>query len=100
MNLLLVFIMINGVWVRIQVNFCFDVQCVENEYVRWVGKVVIWLVGSIGMEDIRINVYLLDYDNILLGSVVVFLMDVSIVNGQNNVVDFVVDFILGDVEGI
>lgn len=99
-NLSLVSITTNGVRARIQANFRLDAQRVENEHVRRVGKAATWLVGSIGTEDTRINVYLPDYDNILLGSAAVPSMDVSIANGQNNAVDFVADLIPGDAEGI
>ena len=99
-NLSLVSITSNGVRARIQANFRLDAQRVANEHVRRVGRAVTWLVGALGTEETRINVYLPEYNDILLGTAAVPSLSVSIVDGRNNAVDFVADLAPGDAEGI
>ncbi|KXX81205.1 hypothetical protein MMYC01_201399 [Madurella mycetomatis] len=99
-NLSLVSITSNGVRARIQANFRLDAQRVGNEHVRRVGKAATWLVGELGTEETKINVYLPEYDNILLGTASVPPLTVRIADGHNNAVDFVADLVPGDAEGI
>lgn len=99
-NLSLESITSNGVRARIQANFRLDAQRVVNEHVRRVGRAATWLVGELGTGATTIDVYLPDYDNVLLGSAGVPPLRVSIVDGRNTAVDFVADLIPGDAEGI
>jgi hypothetical protein len=99
-NLSLVSITANGVRARIQANFRLDAQRVGNQHVRRVGRAVTWLVGALGTEETKINVYLPEYNDILLGTAAVPSLSVSIVDGRNNAVDFVADLAPGDAEGI
>ncbi|AEO71622.1 a551c57f-a62b-414d-9d7e-566b1074c519 [Thermothielavioides terrestris] len=99
-NLSLDSITSNGVRVRIQADFRLEAQRVENEHVRRVGRAVTWLVGELGADETKINVYLPDYDDLLLGTAVVPPLTVSIVDGRNNAVDFAADLVPGDAEGI
>lgn len=99
-NLSLESITTNGVRARIQANFRLDGQRVGNKHVRRVGKATTWLVGSLATEETKINVYLPDYDNILLGTATIPPLTVSIADGHNNAVDFVADLVPGDAAGI
>jgi hypothetical protein len=99
-NLSLVSITPNGVRARIQANFRLDAQRVENEHVRRVGRAATWLVGELGTEETKINVYLPEYNNVMLGTAAVPPLKVSIADGRNNAVDFVADLVPGDAEGI
>ncbi|KAK4154135.1 hypothetical protein C8A00DRAFT_14719 [Chaetomidium leptoderma] len=99
-NLSLVSLTSNGVRARIQANFRLDGQRVANEHVRRVGRAATWLVGELGTEATKINVFLPEYENILLGVAGVPPLRVSIVDGRNNAVDFVADLAPGDAEGI
>ncbi|KAL2135641.1 hypothetical protein VTI74DRAFT_7591 [Chaetomium olivicolor] len=99
-NLSLVSITSNGVRARIQANFRLEAQRVASSHVRRIGKAATWLVGELGTEEMKINVFLPDYDNTLLGTAGVPPLRVSIVDGRNNAVDFVADLIPGDAEGI
>lgn len=99
-NLSLVSITADGVRARIQANFRLDAQRVTNDHVRRVGKAATWLVGELGTGETKINVYLPEYGDILLGTAGVPSLRVSIVDGRNNAVDFVADLIPGDAEGI
>lgn len=99
-NLSLVSITSNGIRARIQANFRLDAQRVTNEHARRVGKAATWLVRELGTEETKINVYLPDYNNMLLGSASVPPLKVSVVEGRNNAVDFVADLAPGDADGI
>lgn len=99
-NLSLVSITSNGVRARIQANFRLDAQRVENEHVRRVGRAATWLLGELGTEETKINVYLPEYNNVMLGTAGVPPLKVSIADGHNNAVDFVADLVPGDAEGI
>ncbi|KAK4166193.1 hypothetical protein QBC43DRAFT_206527 [Cladorrhinum sp. PSN259] len=99
-NLSLVSITTNGVRARIQANFRLDAQRVENIHVRRVGRAATWLVGQLATEETKINIYLPDYDNVLLGTAAVPGLTVSIEDGRNNEVDIEADLIPGEAEGI
>jgi len=99
-NLSLVSITPNGVRARVQANFRVDAQRVESDHVRRVGRAVSWLAGQLGAEETKINVYLPDFNNVLLGSAGVPPLRVTILDGHNNEVDFVADLIPGDADGI
>jgi hypothetical protein len=99
-NLSLVSITPDGVRARIQANFRLDAQRVMNEHVRRVGRAATWLVGELGTGETKLNVYLPEYGDILLGTAGVPPLKVSIVDGRNNAVDFVADLTPGDAEGI
>jgi len=99
-NLALESITADGVRARIQANFRLDGQRVSNEHVRRVGRAATWLVGQLGTEETKINVYLPEYNNILLGTAGLPPLVVSVMDGRNNEVDFVADLIPGDANGI
>jgi hypothetical protein len=99
-NLELVSITSDGVRARIQADFRLDAQRVANAHVRRVGRAATWLVGELGTEETKINVYLPEYNNVLLGTAGVPPLRVGIRDGHNNAVDFVADLIPGDAEGI
>lgn len=99
-NLALESITTDGVRARIQANFRLEGRRVQDEHVRRVGRAATWLVGKLGTEETRINVYLPEYNNILLGTAGVPPLTVNIADGQNTVMDFVADLIPGDAEGI
>ncbi|KAK3985795.1 hypothetical protein QBC44DRAFT_345051 [Cladorrhinum sp. PSN332] len=99
-NLSLVSITTNGVRARIQANFRLDAQRVENIHVRRVGRAATWLVGQLGTEETKINIYLPEYNNVLLGTAAVPGLTVTIEDGRNNEVDIEADLIPGEAEGI
>jgi hypothetical protein len=99
-NLSLVSITTNGVRVRIQANLRLDAQCVANDHVRRVGRAATWLVGELGTEETKINVFLPEYDNLLLGTATVPPLTIKIADGRNNAMDFEADLAPGDAEGI
>lgn len=98
-NLSLESITTHGVRARIQANFKLDGSKVRNEHIRMVGSVATWLVRELGTEATKVNVYLPEYDNVLLGSAGVPPLTIKI-NGQNTAIDFVADLVAGDAESI
>lgn len=98
-NLSLESITANGVRARIQANFKLDGSKVQNEHVRRIGGVATWFVRELGTEATQVNVYLPEYDNVLLGSAGVPPLTIKI-NGQNTAIDFVADLAPGDAESI
>jgi hypothetical protein len=99
-NLALESITADGVRARIQANFRLDSQRVKNEHVRRVGQVTTWLVGELGTAETKVNVYLPEYNDVLLGTAGLPPLSVNIMDGKNNAVDFVADLIPGSAEGI
>ena len=99
-NLALESITSDGVRARIQASFRLDGQRVRNEHVRRIGRATTWLVRELGIDETRLDVYLPDYDGMLLGSAAVPPMTVSIVDGDNTEVDFIADLKPGSAESI
>ncbi|KAJ9149389.1 Pre-rrna processing protein [Pleurostoma richardsiae] len=99
-NLSLESITTNGVRARIQANIRLDGSRVKNDHVRRVGRAATWMVRELGTEATKVEVYLPEYDNILLGTAAVPPLAISIVDGHNTAVDFVAELTPGDAEGI
>jgi len=97
-NLALESITADGVRARIQANIRLDAQRVRNEHVRRVGRATTWLVGQLATEETKVNVYLPEYDNLLLGKAGVPPLTVNLRDGKNNALDFVAELIPGDAE--
>ncbi|KAF3766009.1 hypothetical protein M406DRAFT_97430 [Cryphonectria parasitica EP155] len=98
-NLSLESITTDGVRARIQANFRLDGSKVKSDHVRRVGSVATWFVRELGTEATSVNVYLPEYDNIMLGSANIPPINLKI-NGQNTAIDMVADLVPGQAEGI
>ncbi|KAH9898824.1 hypothetical protein F4778DRAFT_782928 [Xylariomycetidae sp. FL2044] len=99
-NLSLDSITADGVRARIQANFRLDGSRVHNDHVRRVGKAATWVANQLGTDETKIDVYLPDYDNKLLGYGVVPPLVVNLRDGDTTHFDFVADIVPGDVEGM
>lgn len=99
-NLSLESITTNGVRARIQANFRLDGTRVRNDHVRRIGKASTWLVRQLGTEETKVNVYLTEYDNVLLGTAGVPPMVINLVEGQTTAIDFVAELTPGNADGI
>jgi len=99
-NLSLESITTNGIRARIQANFRLDGQRVGNEHVRRLGRFSGWLTKTLKTEVTKVDVYLPDFEDVLLGSGVFPPLTISIKEGENTAVDIVADLIPGDAEGI
>lgn len=98
-NLSLESITTHGVRARIQANFRLDASKVKNEHVRRVGTVATWFVRTLGTDSTNVQVFLPEYDNIMIGSAVIPPFTLRI-NGDNTAIDFVAELMPGEAEGI
>ncbi|KAI0804964.1 hypothetical protein GGR55DRAFT_309027 [Xylaria sp. FL0064] len=90
----------DGVRARIQANFRLDGSRVENDHVRRIGRASTWVANQLGSEQAKIDVYVPDYDNILLGSATIPPLVVSLRDGVTTQFDFIADVRPGSVEGM
>lgn len=98
-NLSLESITTHGVRARIQANFRLDASKVKNEHVRRVGSVATWFVRTLGTDSTNVQVFLPEYDNVMIGSAVIPPFTLRI-NGDNTAIDFVAELMPGEAEGI
>jgi hypothetical protein len=97
-NLSLESITADGILARIEANFHLDAERVKEDVPRRIGIFTTWLVRHIGIGETPVKVYVPEYDNLLLGSASIPPLDFVIVNGHNNVVDFVAELRPGNTE--
>ncbi|KAI0972860.1 hypothetical protein F4678DRAFT_427170 [Xylaria arbuscula] len=90
----------DGVRARIQANFQLDGSRVENDHVRRIGRASTWVASQLGSEAATIDVYVPDYDNVLLGSATIPPLVVSLRDGVTTQFDFIADIRPGSVEGM
>lgn len=90
----------SGVTARVQANFRMDASRVKNTYIRNVGRFGTWLAQEVESETSRVEVYLPEYGNILIGTAVVPKVLVDIQNGHTTGIDFLTDLKPGNIEGI
>jgi hypothetical protein len=89
-----------GVVARVQANFRMDASRVKNEHIRNVGRFGTWLAKQVESQESKVEVYLPEYGNILIGTAVVPKVVVDIRNGHTTAIDFLTALEPGDVEGI
>lgn len=89
-----------GVTARVQANFRMDALRVKNEGVRNVGRFVTWIAGEVETTESKVEVYLPEYGNILIGTAAVPRLVVEIRNGHTTAIDFLSDLEPGDLDGI
>ncbi|KAK5636597.1 hypothetical protein RRF57_012309 [Xylaria bambusicola] len=90
----------DGIRARIQANFQLDGSRVKNDNVRRIGKASTWVANQLGSDAAKIDVYVPDYDNILLGSATIPPLVVSLRDGVTTQFDFIADIHPGNVEGM
>jgi hypothetical protein len=90
----------SGVRARIQANFKLDASRVENNAVRNIGRFGTWIAREVESKDSKVQVYLPEYGNLLLGTAMVPKVVVDIRNGHISHVDFLSDLEPGNVTGI
>jgi hypothetical protein len=89
-----------GVQARVQANFKLDGSRVANGNVKRLGRAATWIAKQLGTEQSTVEVYLPDYNRILLGTAVVPPLVINLRDGDTTKLDFVTDLSPGDVEGI
>ncbi|PMD43995.1 hypothetical protein L207DRAFT_453339, partial [Hyaloscypha variabilis F] len=89
-----------GVRARVQALFRMDASRVKNKHVRNIGRFGTWLAREVESQESKVEVYLPEYGNILVGTAAVPRVVVNIQNGHTTTIDFYTDLEPGDVEGI
>jgi hypothetical protein len=90
----------NGVKARVQASFRMDASRVKNKHVRNIGRFGTWIARAVESQESKVEVYLPEYGNILVGTAAVPRVVVDIRNGHTTAVDFLTDLEPGDMEGI
>ncbi len=89
-----------GVKARVQALFRMDASRVKNQHVRNIGRFGTWIARAVESKESKVEVYLPEYGNILVGTAVVPRVVVDIRNGHTTLIDFLTDLEPGDMEGI
>jgi hypothetical protein len=89
-----------GVIARVQANFRMDASRVKNNAVRNIGRFGTWVAGEVESKESKVEVYLPEYDNILIGTAQVPRVVVDIRNGHTTAIDFLTALEPGDLDGI
>lgn len=89
-----------GVRARVQALFRMDASRVKNRHVRNIGRFGTWIARQIESQESKVEVYLPEYGNILVGTAAVPRIVVDIRNGHTTSIDFKTDLEPGDVDGI
>lgn len=89
-----------GVRTRIQGDFVLDASKVRKKSLRDLGKAATWIAREVKSGDSEVEVYLPDYDDVLLGTARVPPVKVNIRPNHHNKVKILADLEPGDVDGI
>lgn len=89
-----------GVRARIQGDFYMDASRVQHKATRDLGRFGTWIAREVESGKSNVDVFLPDYDDILLGSATIPPIKLNIQNHHHNNVDFFADLEPGDVDGI
>jgi hypothetical protein len=89
-----------GVRARIQGNFVLDGSRVQKKPVRDLGRAGTWIAKEVESGESKVEVYLPEYGNSLLGTAQIPPLKVNVRDGHYNHLDFLADLEPGDVDGI
>lgn len=89
-----------GVKARIQGDFTLDGSRVQKKSVRDLGRAGTWIARSVESKKSRVEVFLPEYGDVLLGYAIVPPIVVGIRDGITTHVDFVSELSAGDLDGI
>ena len=89
-----------GVIARVQANFKMDASRVKNDAVRNIGRFGTWIARKVESKESKVEVYLPEYGNVLIGTALVPRVVVDIRNGHTTAIDFLTALEPGDVDGI
>ncbi|KAG4029644.1 hypothetical protein MFRU_015g01780 [Monilinia fructicola] len=90
----------NGVRARVQANFKMDASRVKSSAVRNIGRLGTWIAKEVESKESNVEVYLPEYDNLLIGTAAVPKVVVNIRNGVVTPIDFLTDLQSGSVDGL
>ena len=89
-----------GVTARVQANFKMDASRVKSNAVRNIGRFGTSLIREVESKESRVEVYLPEYGNILIGTADVPPIVVNVRNGHTTGIDFLTALEPGNVDGI
>lgn len=89
-----------GVRTRIQGDFLLDASKVKKKSLRNLGKAATWVAREVKSGESEVEVYLPEYDDVLLGTARVPPVKVNIRPNHHNNLDILADLEPGDVDGI
>jgi hypothetical protein len=89
-----------GVTARIQAVFRMDASRVRNKHVQNIGRFGTWVAREVETKPSKVEVYLPEYGNILIGTADVPRIVVDIRNGHATAIDFLATLEAGDADGI
>ena len=89
-----------GVWARIKADFVLDSSRVEKKSVRDLGRAGAWIARQVESGDSKVEVYLSEYGNLLLGTANIPPVKVDIRDRHYNHLDFLAELKPGDEKGL
>ncbi len=89
-----------GVKARIQGDLTLDGSRVERKAVRDLGRAGTWVARAVESKRSNVQVYLPEYDDLLLGTADVPPVVVDVRDGHTTHIDFLSDLAAGDLDGI
>lgn len=89
-----------GLSVRIQGEFSLDGSRVSWGLARNTGRLATWIAKEVETSEIKVDVYLPEYNNILLGRAFLPAVKVNVREGHSNHIDILANLQSGDVDGI
>ena len=89
-----------GVRARIQGKFKLDGSKVRRKPVRDLGRAGTWIARKVESRQSQVEVYLPEYDDMLLGMAIVPPIVVNIRDGHVTHIDFLCDLMAGEIDGI
>lgn len=90
----------SGVNARVRGQFRVDASRVQKKPVRDLGRAGSWLARAVESRPTKVEVYLPQYDNLLLGTAEVPGIVVSVRDGEVTPIDFITQVSPGDFNGI
>lgn len=90
----------SGVSLRVQGNVTLDGHRVGQKHVRDIGRFATWIAREVEIGESKVDVYLPEYDNVLLGTASLPSVKLNIREGHVNYIDILADLQSGDVAGI
>ncbi|KAI4115469.1 MAG: hypothetical protein LQ345_003927 [Seirophora villosa] len=90
----------SGVRARIQGNFRMDASKVHKKPVRDLGRAGTWIARAVESKRTKVEVFLPELSDVLLGSADIPPIVVDIRNGHTTHLDFVSELTAGDLDGI
>jgi hypothetical protein len=90
----------SGISLRVQGNVTLDGHRVSQKTVRDIGRLATWIAREVEIGESKVDIYLPEYDDVLLGTASVPVVKLNIREGHVNYIDILAELQSGDVAGI